>query len=79
MILNRDQQYTKVFEHTYNTNLSVEESDALACKIRDASSCDNIILLTGIGKWVGAITPQLIKEVMYIGGPDLTRLKSIDM
>ena len=37
-----------------------------------------IIVITGIGKWMGAVTPSLIREVKQIGGPDLYKLVTID-
>lgn len=49
----------------------------MACIIRDAGY-DKIVVITGIGKWMGSITPRLIKEVKQIGGPDLNRLVSVD-
>ena len=40
--------------------------------------CSKIILITGIGKWTTSVTPQLIKEIKQVGGPDITSLTSID-
>jgi hypothetical protein len=40
--------------------------------------CSKIIVITGIGKWMGAITPYLIKEIKQIGGPNLNNLFSPD-
>ncbi len=45
--------------------------------LRD-TPCSKIIVLTGIGKWMGAMTPSLIKEIKQIGGPDLNNLYSPD-
>lgn len=77
IILKREKGYPKVYERTFNTNVDPIESDAMACVIRDAGY-DKIIVVTGIGKWMGAITPRLIKEIKQIGGPDLNRLVSVD-
>lgn len=90
IVLNRDKIYTKsnlyynynknkilVSEKTFNTNLNPNDSDELAQTIKE-STHDQIIILTGIGKWMGSITPNLIKEIKQIGGPDLTRLESSD-
>jgi hypothetical protein len=40
--------------------------------------CSKIIIVTGIGKWMGAMTPALIKEIKQVGGPDLNNLYSSD-
>ncbi len=77
IILKREKGYPKVYERTFNTNIDPVESDAMACIIRDAGY-DKIIVVTGIGKWMGAMTPRLIKEIKQIGGPDLNRLVSVD-
>jgi hypothetical protein len=77
IILKREKGYSKVFERTFNTNVDPVDSDAMACILRDAGY-DKIIVVTGIGKWMGAITPRLIKEIKQIGGPDLNRLVSVD-
>jgi hypothetical protein len=77
IILKREKGYPKVYERTFNTNADPIESDAMACVIRDAGY-DKIIVITGIGKWMGAMTPRLIKEIKQIGGPDLNRLVSVD-
>jgi hypothetical protein len=77
VILRRQKGYQKIYERTFNTNVDPVESDTLACTIRDAGY-DKIIILTGIGKWMGSMTPRLVKEVKQIGGPDLNRLVSID-
>lgn len=55
----------------------MKESEELAEIIRD-TPCSKIIILTGIGKWMGAMTPALIKEIKQIGGPDLNNLYSPD-
>lgn len=49
----------------------------MACVIRDAGY-DKIIVVTAIGKWMGSITPRLVKEIKQIGGPDLNRLVASD-
>ena len=36
--------------------------------------CSKIVVITGIGKWIELVTPQLIEQIMLIGGPDLTKL-----
>jgi hypothetical protein len=36
--------------------------------------CSKIIVITGIGQWIELMTPNLIKQIMLIGGPDLTKL-----
>jgi len=77
IILKREKGYPKVYERTFNTNADPIESDAMACVIRDAGY-DKIIVITGIGKWMGSITPRLNKEIKQIGGPDLNRLVSVD-
>ena len=77
IILKRENKYPKIFERTYNTNSDPIESDAMACVLRDAGY-DKIIIITGIGKWMGAITPRLIKEIKQIGGPNLNYLVSPD-
>jgi hypothetical protein len=77
IILQREKLFKKVYERTFNTNVDAIESDAMACVIRDAGY-DKVIVITGIGKWMGAITPRLIKEIKQIGGPDLNRLISSD-
>ena len=69
--------FNSVYERTFNTNNDPIDSDAMACVIRDAGY-DKIIVITGIGKWMGSITPRLIKEIKQIGGPDINRLVSID-
>ncbi len=66
-----------VYERTFDTNNSRSESDEMADTIRN-TPCSKIIIITGIGKWMGAITPDLIKEIKQIGGPDLYRLVSAD-
>jgi len=77
IILRREKGYPKIYERTFNTNVDPVESDSMACVIRDAGY-EKIIVITGIGKWMGAITPRLIKEIKQIGGPDLNRLVSVD-
>jgi hypothetical protein len=77
IILSRTKGYKKLFERTFNTNHDAMESDAMACVLRDAGY-DKIIVITGIGKWMGSITPRLVKEIKQIGGPDLNRLVSVD-
>jgi hypothetical protein len=77
IILNREKGYQKLYERTFNTNFDPIESDNLACKIRD-TDYNKIIILNGIGKWTGAITPKLIKEIKQIGGPDLNKLLFIN-
>ena len=49
----------------------------MACLIRQLPS-SKIIILTGIGKWIGSITPDLIKEIKQIGGPDISSLIGLD-
>jgi hypothetical protein len=46
--------------------------------IRD-EACEKIIVITGIGKWMGSITPSLIREIKNIGGPDLKNTFSADL
>lgn len=77
IILSRTKGYTKLFERTFNTNHDAIESDAMACVLRDAGY-DKIIVITGVGKWMGSITPRLVKEIKQIGGPDLNRFVSVD-
>ena len=77
IILKREKGFPKIYERTFNTNVDPIESDAMACIIRDAGY-DKIIVITGIGKWMGAITPRLVKEIKQIGGPDINRLISVD-
>jgi hypothetical protein len=77
IIVQRDRSYTKLFEKTYDTNNSRMESDELA-ELLQNTPCSKIIILTGIGKWMGAMTPMLIKEIKQIGGPDLNNLFSPD-
>ena len=84
IVVNRDAKYSKVMEQTFNTNDLQKESDKLADTIRD-TPCDKIIILTGIGKWLGAMNPKLIKEIKQIGGPDFADMinyftsKSLDI
>lgn len=47
-------------------------------EILQDTPCSKIIIITGIGKWMGAMTPALIKEIKQIGGPDLNNLYSPD-
>ncbi len=77
ILLKREKGYPKTYERTFNTNIDPIESDALSCTIRDAGY-DKIIVITGIGKWMGSVTPRLIKEIKQIGGPDLNSLISVD-
>jgi hypothetical protein len=42
-------------------------------------ACNKIIVITGIGKWMGSITPDLIREIRNIGGPDLKNSFSVDL
>lgn len=49
----------------------------MADVLRD-TPCSKIIIITGIGKWMGAMTPALIKEIKQVGGPDLNKLYSPD-
>lgn len=42
------------------------------------TGCNKIIVITGIGKWMGAITPKLVKKIMEIGGPNINRLITAD-
>jgi len=67
----------KLYERTFNTNNSPLESDEMAGIIRN-TPCSKIIIITGIGKWMGSMTPALIREIKQIGGPDLNRLNTID-
>jgi len=67
-----------VYERTFDTNNSPRESDEMAEILKHANSCANIVLITGIGKWMGSMTPALIKEIKQIGGPDLNRLVTAD-
>ncbi len=46
--------------------------------LKHANSCQNIVVVTGIGKWMGAMTPALLKEIKQVGGPDLNRLVTAD-
>jgi len=68
-----------VYERTFDTNNSGKESDDMAEVIKNANSCQNIVVITGIGKWMGSVTPALIKEIKQIGGPDLNRLVTSDL
>ena len=77
IILKREKGYPKIFERTYNTNVDSIESDAMACVLRDAGY-DKIIVITGIGKWMGSITPSLVKEIKQIGGPNVNYLVTSD-
>jgi len=43
-------------------------------EIIEQTPCSKIIVLTGIGKWIELVTPNLIHQIMMIGGPDLTKL-----
>ena len=65
--------YTKV----YDTNNNRKDSEELAEIIKNVS-CSKMVIVTGIGKWMGAVTPSLIKEIKQIGGPDLNNLYSPD-
>jgi hypothetical protein len=47
-------------------------------EILKQTPCSKIIIITGIGKWMGAMTPALIKEIKQVGGPDLNNLYSSD-
>jgi hypothetical protein len=40
--------------------------------------CSKIIVITGIGKWMGAMTPSLLREIKQIGGPNLNKLVTMD-
>lgn len=73
LIINRDKKYTKLHEETFNTNDSHKESDKLADILKNTQA-NRIIVLTGIGRWIGALTPSLIKEIKQFGGPDLNEL-----
>ena len=73
IIINRDKNYTKEFEHTFETNSNRKDSDALANILKDVT-CNKIVVLTGIGKWLGEISPSLIKEIKQVGGPNLNLL-----
>jgi hypothetical protein len=53
------------------------ESDEMA-NIIEETGCSKIIVITGIGKWMGAITPKLVKQIKLIGGPDINRLITAD-
>jgi hypothetical protein len=77
VIIKREKNYPKVFERTFNTNDDQNESDSLANMLQE-SGYDKIIIITGIGKWMGSVTPKLIKEIKQIGGPDLSSLASKD-
>lgn len=46
--------------------------------IIEETGCSKIIVITGIGKWMGAITPKLVKQIKNIGGPDINRLITAD-
>lgn len=75
IIVKRNKQYNKVFEKTYNTNNYENESEKLSDKIKSTTS-EYIIILTGIGKYLGCMTVNLIKEIKQIGGPDFSKLIS---
>ena len=90
IIIQRDKKYTKrklifynfflfilVYEKTFDTNNNRNESEEMADIIKD-TPCSKIIVITGIGKWMGAMTPSLMKEIKQIGGPDLNALYSPD-
>ena len=47
-------------------------------EILKQTPCSKIIIITGIGKWMGAMTPALIREIKQVGGPDLNNLYSSD-
>ena len=46
--------------------------------ILSETSCSQIVVITGIGKWMGAMTPNLMNEIKQIGGPDLNDLYASD-
>lgn len=73
IVLERKNNYKKVFDKTYNIKTSSRLADKLACKISE-QEYDKIIILTAIGNWLSGVTPKLIKEVKKIGGPDLAKL-----
>jgi len=77
IIVDRDKTYTKLYENTFDTNNSRKASEEMA-EILQGVSCSKIVIITGIGKWMGAVTPGLIKEIKQIGGPDLNNLYSPD-
>jgi len=66
-----------VYERTFNTNKNPHESDEMAMIIRN-TPCSKIIVITGIGKWMGAMTPALLREIKQIGGPNLNKLVTMD-
>ena len=69
--------YSSEYERTFDTNNNALESDEMA-DIIEETGCSKIIVITGIGKWMGAITPKLIKKIRDIGGPDVNRLITAD-
>lgn len=75
IILNRDKNYNKEYEETFDTNNIHKHSEKLANLIHH-TSCNKIIILTGIGRWLGAVTPALVKQIKQIGGPDLNEIIS---
>lgn len=73
IIVNRDKNYNKEYEETFDTNSFQKHSEKLASLIKK-TSCNKIIIITAIGKWLGAVTPSLVKEIKQIGGPDINQL-----
>jgi hypothetical protein len=78
IILERNNKYEKIYERTFDTNNNRKESDEMA-DILQNTSASKIIIVTGIGKWIGALTNNLIKQLKQIGGPDLNNLLSGDI
>jgi hypothetical protein len=77
IIVEREKHYSKIFEQTFDTNDNIHDAEKMAEILKD-TPCSKIIIITGIGKWMGAMTPALIKEIKQVGGPDLNNLYSAD-
>ncbi len=78
--MQRDKTYKKckfyikiVYERTFDTENSSKEANEMALILKN-TPCSKLILITGIGKWTSAITPNLIKEIKQVGGPDISSL-----
>ena len=72
IVLDRINNYSKIYEHNYNTHSSIKDSDYLANYLKQVSY-DKIIIITGIGSWFNYISQNLVKEIKQIGGPDINK------
>jgi hypothetical protein len=73
IILDRTKGYKKLYERTFDTGYNSKESDEMA-DILVNTPASKMIIITGIGKWTGALTNGLVKEIKQIGGPDVNNL-----